>query len=119
MHLAMAILAALVQRGRTGRGQLVEVAMQEAVLNLTRVKFTADAGDRQAARAHRQPLADRRLRRPGPLRGQRAMNDYVYMMLPPDNAEIFEALAQVIGRPDLPEDDRFSTPPARARTARR
>ena len=40
MHLAIAILAALVQRGQTGRGQLVEVAMQEAVLNLTRVKYT-------------------------------------------------------------------------------
>src|SRR4029079_12156784 len=40
MHLAIAILGALVQRGRTGKGQLVEVAMQEAVLNLTRVKFT-------------------------------------------------------------------------------
>ncbi len=40
MHLAIAILAALVQRAQTGRGQLVEVAMQEAVLNLTRVKYT-------------------------------------------------------------------------------
>ena len=40
MHLTIAILAALVQRDATGRGQLVEVAMQEAVLNLTRVKFT-------------------------------------------------------------------------------
>src|SRR5213082_3963681 len=40
MHLAIAILGALVQRERAGIGQLVEVAMQEAVLNLTRVKFT-------------------------------------------------------------------------------
>src|SRR5437667_2580476 len=30
MHLAMAILAALVQRGKTGQGQLVEVAVQAA-----------------------------------------------------------------------------------------
>src|SRR5437762_3265340 len=40
MHLTIAILAALVQRQSTGRGQLVEVSMQEAVLNITRVKFT-------------------------------------------------------------------------------
>jgi crotonobetainyl-CoA:carnitine CoA-transferase CaiB-like acyl-CoA transferase len=40
MHLTIAIIAALVQRHSTGRGQLVEVAMQEAVLNLTRVKYT-------------------------------------------------------------------------------
>src|SRR2546428_943382 len=45
MHLAIAILAALVQRGRTGKGQLVEVAMQEAVLNLTRVEFTPTLPD--------------------------------------------------------------------------
>src|SRR6201987_4832517 len=38
MHLTIAFLAALVQRHSTGHGQLVEVAMQEAVLNLTRVK---------------------------------------------------------------------------------
>ena len=116
MHLAMAILAALVQRGRTGKGQLVEVAMQEAVLNLTRVKFTPTL-------ATGQPL---------PRTGNRSVtgsyadlvrckgegvNEYIYMMLPPENPPMFEAMTQVIGRPDLRDDARFNTPPARARNA--
>ena len=71
MHLAMAILAALVQRGRTGKGQLVEVAMQEAVLNLTRVKFTGTLATGEPLGAQRQPLGDRRLLRPAALRRQR------------------------------------------------
>ena len=116
MHLAMAILAALVQRGRTGKGQLVEVAMQEAVLNLTRVKFTTTL-------ATGQPL---------PRSGNRSLsgsyadlircagegvNQYVYMMLPPENPQMFNDMTQVIGRPDLLSDDRFCTPPARAKNA--
>src|SRR5207249_8381640 len=40
MHLTIAILAALVQRPSTGHGQLGEVAMQEPVLNQTRVQYT-------------------------------------------------------------------------------
>src|SRR5438874_3161400 len=116
MHLAMAILAALVQRGRTGQGQLVEVAMQEAVLNLTRVKFTQTL-------ATGEPLARTGNRS---LSGSSAdlvrcagdgVNEYVYMMLPPDNPVTFEAMVEVIGRPDLRDDDRFNSPPARARNA--
>jgi formyl-CoA transferase len=120
MHLAMAILAALVQRGRTGQGQFVEVAMQEAVLNLTRVKFTptlatgkplARTGNRSVTGSY----AD--LVRCKGADGDKGVNEYVYMMLPPDNPQTFAAMAQIIGRPDLRDDDRFNTPPARARNS--
>ena len=39
MHLAIGILTALIGRERTGRGQKVSVSMQDAVLNLCRVKL--------------------------------------------------------------------------------
>ena len=39
MHLLIGILAALMQREKTGKGQRVFVSMQEAVLNLCRVKL--------------------------------------------------------------------------------
>ena len=39
MHLAIGILTALIGRAKTGRGQKVAVSMQDAVLNLCRVKL--------------------------------------------------------------------------------
>jgi formyl-CoA transferase len=114
MHLTIAILAALVQRQSTGHGQLVEVAMQEAVLNLTRVKYTQTLASgtplgRTGNRSATGGWSDL-LRCSGS-----GSNDYVYMIIPPDNPEMFEAVTEVIGRPDLATDERFSTPPARAR----
>jgi formyl-CoA transferase len=114
MHLTIAILAALVQRQSTGHGQLVEVAMQEAVLNLTRVKYTqtlatAKPLERTGNRSATGGWSDL-LRCSGS-----GANDYVYMIIPPDNPEMFEAMTDVIGRRDLRTDGRFATPPARAR----
>jgi formyl-CoA transferase len=114
MHLTIAILAALVQRQATGRGQLVEVAMQEAVLNITRVKFTPTLAtgrplERMGNRSASGAYADL-VRCAGV-----GTNDYVYLMLPPDNVEPFNAMVEIIGRQDLRRDERFSTPPARAR----
>ncbi|HEY3908642.1 MAG TPA: formyl-CoA transferase [Stellaceae bacterium] len=114
MHLAIAILAALVQRGRTGRGQLVEVAMQEAVLNLTRVKYTGTlatgeplgrTGNRSATGGWSDLVHC----------AGAGSNEYVYMTVPPDNPEMFAAAAEVIGRPELKTDERFATAAARAR----
>src|SRR5207249_7224351 len=39
LHLVIGILAARQHRHRTGKGQLVEVAMMDSVMNLCRVKF--------------------------------------------------------------------------------
>ncbi len=39
MHLAIGILTALIGRDKTGRGERISVAMQDAVLNLCRVKL--------------------------------------------------------------------------------
>jgi formyl-CoA transferase len=112
MHLAIAMLAALLQRERTGRGQLVEVAMQEAVLNLTRVKFTSTLAtgkplERTGNRSPSGSFADLiRCAGDGP-------NEYVYLMLQADQPTTFPALARLIGRPEAVQDERFATPAAR------
>ena len=116
MHLAIAMLAALLQRERTGRGQLVEVAMQEAVLNLTRVKYTPTL-------ATGKPLQRSGNRSPsgayaGLIRcGGDGSNDYVYIMLQIDQPQTFPALLEAIGREDLLEDERFASPQARRQNA--
>ena len=114
MHLTIAILAALVQRGQTGRGQLVEVAMQEAVLNLTRVKYTGTlaTGKPLERTGNRSPTGgwSDLLRCAGG-----GVDDYVYITIPPDNPEMFEAMTEVMERSELRSDERFATPPARAK----
>ncbi len=52
LHLAIGLLAALRQADRTGKGQYVEVAMMDGVMNLCRVKF------RDHQRLTRQSLSE-------------------------------------------------------------
>jgi formyl-CoA transferase len=122
MHMAAAILAALYQRTRSGRGQRVEVAMQDSVLNLCRVKMrdqqrlkhgplteypNRSFGDEVPrsgnASGGGQPGAALRCKPGGP-------NDYCYVIIQP---QIWPALARIIGRPELADDSAYATPEAR------
>ncbi len=124
IHAVAAILAALYQRVGSGRGQRVEVAMQDAVLNLCRVKM------RDQQRLAHGTLAEYPVDTTGPAvpRSGNASggghpgaalachpggpNDYVYVIIQP---QIWAPLAALIGRPELAEDERFATPEARLR----
>jgi formyl-CoA transferase len=122
MHLVAGILAALIQRTQTGRGQRVTVAMQHAVLNLCRVKLrdqqrlehgplkeypNKEFGDEVPrsgnASGGGQPGWALRCKPGGP-------NDYIYVIVQPPG---WAPLSALIGRPELAEDPAWATPAAR------
>ncbi|MCV7028786.1 formyl-CoA transferase [Mycobacterium sherrisii] len=119
IHLVAAILAALLQRTNTGRGQRVEVAMQAAVLNLCRVKlrdqqrlshgplheypnehFGDEVPRAGNASGGGQPGWAVRTKGDGP-------NDYLYVIIQP---AVWAPLARLIGRPDLAEHPDWDSP---------
>ncbi|WP_406162123.1 formyl-CoA transferase [Streptomyces sp. NBC_00882] len=122
IHAVAAILAALLQRERTGRGQRVNVAMQHAVLNLCRVKlrdqqrlahgplteypnddFTDEVPRSGNASGGGQPGWAVRCAPGGP-------NDYVYVIVQPQG---WQPVSELIGRPELAADAEWATPEAR------
>ncbi len=122
IHLVAAILAALLQREQTGRGQRVEVTMQDAVLNLCRVKLRdqqrlahgsleeypnsefGDAVPRSGnASGGGQPGNALRCKPGGP-------NDYLYVIIQPQG---WEPLMKLVGREDLTDHPDYATPKAR------
>ena len=125
VHLAVGILAALVHRQTTGVGQRVECAMQDAVMNLCRVKF------RDQQRLAHGPLTEypqypngefgSSVPRSGNSSGggqpgwavktaPGGPNDYVYVIIQPPG---WAHLMRVIGREELIDDPDWSTPQVR------
>jgi formyl-CoA transferase len=118
LHLVIGILAALHQRNRTGKGQYVEVAMMDAVMNLCRVKF------RDHQRLTRGPLAEYSVATEGLKAAPRGGNDsgggqlgnaikckpggpddYIYVVV---QEAVWGALAKRIGGETLASDSRFA-----------
>jgi formyl-CoA transferase len=122
IHLVAGILAALYQRVSTNRGQRVQVAMQDVVLNLCRVKL------RDQQRLTLGPLKEYPVQEFGdevPRSGNASgggqpgwavrcspggPNDYIYIIIQPP---IWAALAELIGRPELVTDPEWATPEVR------
>jgi len=125
LHLAAGILAALLQREKTGRGQRVTCAMQDSVLNLCRVKlrdqqrlvagplmeypqypngvFGAAVPRAGNASGGGQPGWAVRTKGGGP-------NDYIYVIIQPVG---WEPLMRLCGHPELITDPEWATPEAR------
>ncbi len=122
VHVVAGILAALFQRERTGKGQRVEVAMTDAVLNLCRVKM------RDQQRLVRGPLSEypnqefgEAVPRAGNASGggqpgaalrcaPGGANDWVYVIIQPTG---WAPLMKLCGREELIADPGYATPQAR------
>ncbi len=122
IHLVAAILAALYQRTNSGRGQRVQVAMQDAVLNLCRVKL------RDQQRLVHGPLGEYpnenfgdEVPRSGNASGggqpgwavrcaPGGPNDYIYVIIQPPG---WRPVTELIGKPELADDPQWATPEAR------
>jgi formyl-CoA transferase len=128
IHLVAGILAALIHREKSGRGQRVTVAMQDAVLNLCRVKL------RDQQRLERTGVMKEYPQYPNGKFGKavpRAGNAsggghpgwivkckgwetdpdaYIYVIT---QMQAFPALAKVIGHAEWLEDPEYNTPDAR------
>ncbi len=128
LNLAIGIMAALLQRERTGRGQRVQAAMQDGVLNLCRVKL------RDQQRLEAGPLREYAQFGEGIEFGEavpRAGNDsgggqpgrilkckgwetdpnaYTYFIT---QAAVWPAICDLIGKPEWKDDPDYAKPDAR------
>lgn len=118
LHSTIGILAALIQRQRTNRGQRVTVAMQDAMVNFCRIAYAAQERDGFACRRSGNQVV---LGTTAPSEAFRCLgdgpNDYCYIYSSRANNLQWEALLKVIGREDLLGDPRFSSPQFRANNA--
>ncbi|MBI4189338.1 MAG: CoA transferase [Betaproteobacteria bacterium] len=114
MHCVIGIQAALYQRQSTGRGQRIEVAMQEAVINFNRIAYAAYLlkGKPPKRNGNSGVLGTSA---PGDVYRCKPSgdNDYVFIYTSRGGNKHWQKLLKLIGREDLANDRRFSSPEAR------
>ncbi|MFT7597550.1 MAG: crotonobetainyl-CoA:carnitine CoA-transferase CaiB-like acyl-CoA transferase [Acidimicrobiales bacterium] len=109
VQLALAIVAAYVQKLRTGEGQRIEISMQEAMTYYmrTRISMAPGWGENPAPRNGNGAFAVNNLY---PTAGG-GPNDFAMIMAV--TPKMFVALCTAMGRSELTEDPRFATNEAR------
>jgi formyl-CoA transferase len=128
LHLALGILAALFQRNSTGRGQQVLAPMQDAVLNLCRVKMRDQQRLERTGTMHEYPqYPDGKFGDAVPRAGNASgggqpgsilkckgwetdPNAYIYFIT---QAAVWPAVCKVIGEEGWITDEAYATPAAR------
>jgi formyl-CoA transferase len=114
MLLCISVLGALYEKKNTGKGQRLQIAMQDAMLHYIRLAFATQArkggpvqraGD-QTVSGGNPPQGIFKTKGGGP-------NDYVYVYTSRANPEHWRRLLQVVGREDLIGDTRYDSPAAR------
>ena len=128
LHLALGIVAALFQRTHSGRGQKVLAPMQDAVLNLCRVKLRDQQRlDRTQVMTEYPQYPDGKFGDAVPRAGNASgggqpgsilrckgweidPNAYIYFIT---QAAVWPAICRVIGQEDWIEDPAYATPKAR------
>jgi formyl-CoA transferase len=112
VHTAGAIMAAYIQRQRTGKGQLIEVAMQEVIANFLRGRYVDHYRESKPSERRGNALV-------GGVPGGAypcapgGLNDYAYIYCQPINPEMWKAFATAIAREDLLTDPRCKDPKTR------
>ena len=114
MLMAISVMGAYVRRLRTGQGEHLQLAMQDAILHYIRNSFTyMERTGKAAPRAGSKtvgggnpPIGVYPCKGGGP-------NDYVYIYCSRANPEHWNRLLKVMGREDLIGDPNYDTPDAR------
>src|SRR5262245_10695563 len=116
MLCAMGIVAALFQRVATGRGQHIQIAMRDAMLNYCRTPMS-----RQSARQDVLPRGGNNISGMAPAGLYKCapggIDDWAYIFCSRANEDHWRRLVRAIGREDLLDDPRMKDGPTRGANA--